>query len=193
MKSQTVLVALCSLLISVNAQSQDNYKFPGENKYPKAKIYLNDYENTVFIVRNLNINNDHLVYEQEKTNTMLQTASEADLTDVYSIKLPAGSFWKEGALGGLVIGLYASLDTASKEKQKESTDPNYESKAGAGLYIGATVGCTVVCALIMHSTKKWKTLYLNEEVSISEQVKFKYNICYNPVQQSSFITLNLSY
>lgn len=154
MKRPNLSLGILMLSFAVSASAQTPvFKFPGNHRYSKAKIYFKN--NNRIEASNLTIKDDHLTFVNKATSQN----GEYNLSEVYLIKVGEGNKAGEYALiGGAISGLSAALSLASI-----NSDPFTEGPSAGPWIAGWTAGGLLIGAIVGANQEKWKTLYVSEQ------------------------------
>ncbi|GEM_PF-4241529 len=152
MKKICFIIGFIGFAINASGQTA-SYRFPGENKFAKAKIFFRN--NNRIEVSNFLIKDDHLTFVNKATSQK----GEYNLDEVYIIKVSEGNKAGEYALiGGASLGASAAISLVSFDSDVYSSGPP------AGPWIaGWTAGGLLIGAIVGATQEKWKTLYVNEK------------------------------
>ena len=159
-------------LLSAYAFSQErttnaSLHFQGEHNYKRAKIYLDDDNNTLYDAKSLVIKDDSLSIVRKinyyTTSGYQDPTANLHINDVYMIKVSKGTNAALYAvLGGLTGGLAAILAFADAGSEVYTVDKEDYENLRWNMIIGSTIGGVIIGGIWGSTVHNWQTIYLKD-------------------------------
>ncbi|MDZ7393720.1 MAG: hypothetical protein ONB25_12565 [candidate division KSB1 bacterium] len=162
-----LLLASSVSAIARQTCSGDSVLFPGEHRYKKAMIYLDDSDNTLIEAKSLVIRDDTLFVTKTPTYAGERPPKVCyPLNSIYMIKVSkgskAGSFAAVGAAMGFLSGLI-NVDSFHRGEPYVKVNPEVE----AAFLIGFTAVGAIIGAGFGSKTHDWEIIYIKGRIGPS--------------------------